>query len=987
MTKYNKNTLQRVDKFFERLSGKYNIPLAELTCTVYVTKEPVPYAERMSGERKDLRIGDSWGELFDCGWFCFNGQLPEGYAPEELALLIDISGEGLVYEEQNGPLLGLTNGSFAYEHGSIRKHVVPLHLCTVQDGNIEVWVEGGCNDLFGQYPDSGKLKEALIVKRLPQMRAFYYDYFVLREALNNLGIDTPRYAAILKTLNDAINVMYDFSEEEALHARQILSKELDKKGGDPSLMITAIGHSHIDLAWLWPIRETIRKGARTFATATQMMERYPDYRFGASQPQLLAWMKAFYPPLFAKIKELVHEGRFELQGAMWVEPDTNLTGGEALVRQIFYGARFWREEFGVEVDNIWLPDVFGYSGALPQIMVKSGLRYFMTQKLSWNEHNPFPYHTFNWKGIDGSEVLVHMLPEETYNSPASPASIRLIEKNFREKGVSDQALMLFGIGDGGGGPSAYHLEKLARLKNLADFSPVQQRFARDFFRDIDRHTGEYPTWKGELYFENHRGTLTSAAHNKKYNRRMEYDLRELEWASVMAELYAEVPYPHEWLETVWKEVLLYQFHDILPGSSIRRVYEESLARYEQLDHAVRERIAAVYGQLAQGWTAFNSLSFAREEYVQANGRWYRAQLPPMGYVHLTEIAEAGSELTAGDRFIENGQLRVVFAEDGSIRSIYDKIHRKEALEAGKRANAFEVYDDTDGNAWDIQIYYDEQPPRSFRLVERRSYVEGIDAVMEQAWQFGASRLAQRIKLRQDSPFVEFDTHVDWHERQKMLRTAFAVDVYTDEAVCDIQFGHIKRPTHRNTSWDMTRFEICAHKWVDLSREDYGVALLNDCKYGYKVLGNVLDLNLLRSTVSPDTDADQGEHDFRYAIYPHVGNERAAQVEQVALAFNIRPAVVNGQASVVLPESLLAVDKGNIEVTAVKKAEDGSGTVIRLFETDGVATDFSLHTAGLGTACTLCDLMERELSPIVLQEDGSIRLHVKPFEIITIKVGG
>ncbi|MCL6458938.1 MAG: alpha-mannosidase, partial [Gorillibacterium sp.] len=670
MTKYNKNTLSRVDKFFERLSEKYNITISELDCVAYVTQEPVPFSDRLSGEKKVLRIGDHWGDLFDCAWFCFSTKLPEEYAREELALLIDVSGEGLVYDQHDGPVLGLTNGSIAYEYGSIRKHVLPLELCTISDGNLQVWVDAGCNDLFGHYIDSGDLKEAYLVRRLPHMRAFYYDFFVLRDALNNLGADTPRYAAILKALNDSINIIYDFTEAEALAARLVLKKEIEKKGGDPSLTITAIGHAHVDLAWLWPIRETVRKGARTFATVIQMMKRYPDYKFGASQPQLLAWMKDYYPQLFAKIKGLVKEGRFELQGAMWVEADTNLTGGESLVRQIIYGARFWKEEFGVEVDNIWLPDVFGYSGALPQIMQKSGLRYFMTQKLSWNEHNPFPYHTFNWKGIDDSEVLVHMLPEETYNSPASPTSIRLVEKNFHEKGVSDQALVLFGIGDGGGGPGTYHLEKLQRLKNFADFSPVKQRFAKDFFHDIDSNTAEYPTWKGELYFENHRGTLTSEAKNKMYNRRMEQSLRELEFASVLAEKYLGLPYPQEMLDTVWKEVLLYQFHDILPGSSIRRVYVESVARYEILDGEISERIHSVYEQLANGLTAFNSLSFEREEYIKAEGKWYLASLPAMGHAKLTQIAETSPCLLVGEHDLENEHLRVTFAEDGSITSIF-----------------------------------------------------------------------------------------------------------------------------------------------------------------------------------------------------------------------------------------------------------------------------------------------------------------------------
>lgn len=978
MPYYTKNTLQRIEKFFERISHRYYRSLSTLNCTAFVTKEPVPYERREDGERIELSVGERWGGLFDCGWFHFTGELPqvEPGQEENLVLLIDISGEGLYYDAERGPVQGLTAGSVVYEFGSQTKRVLPLSPEMVRNGKIDIWIDGGCNDLFGRYIDSGNLKEASVALCLPQLRGLYYDFYTLKLAMENMPQESAHCYAIRYALNAAINEIYDFTEEEAAKARAILAPELAKKGATPSLSISAIGHAHIDLAWLWPIRETIRKGARTFATVDRLMDRYPDYKFGVSQPQLLAWMKEYYPKLYERIKLRIKEGRIECQGAMWVEADTNLAGGEALVRQILYGQQFWREEFGERADNVWLPDVFGYTGALPQIMQKSGLPYFMTQKLSWNEHNPFPHQTFRWTGIDGSTVLAHMPPEETYNSAAAPDSIRKIEENYHDKGVCDQALMLFGVGDGGGGPGTHHLEKLERLKDFADFAPVEQRFARDFFQLIDHDTERYHEWVGELYFEYHRGTYTSQAKNKRFNRRMEQALRELEFACVLT----GQPLPEE-VDELWKETLLYQFHDILPGSSIGRVYDESVGRYEKMLARTNEMIGEVYGKAASGLTAYNSLGFARTELLCRDGSWYQAELPALGSSPLEPLGEI-SGLKADREMLENECLRVRFGEEGEILSIFDKANNREVLESGAVANRFPVYDDTDGDGWDIRIYYNEQVPKQFAFESAGWELDGPQAVRTQEFRFGGSVLRQRVILCSGSPLLTFETEVDWQESDKMLRTAFPVEVRTDAVTCDIQFGNLKRPTHRNTTWDMTRFEICAHKWIDLSRADYGVAMLSDCKYGFSALGNVMEIALLRSSGYPDPNADRGQHQFSYALYPHAGDEMAARVEQRALAFNIPPVVAEGTTKV-NPSPLLSVEKHNIEVAAVKPAEDGDGFILRLFETDGVDTACGVTLPRNATAAKLCDLMEQELEALAVK-DGRVIIPFHPYEIHTIR---
>ncbi|MGI5893577.1 MAG: alpha-mannosidase [Candidatus Merdivicinus sp.] len=987
-----KNARQRIHPLMRKLETAYSTRIAQLHCTAYVTPEPVPFAERTSGEPKELTVGGRWGNLWDCAWMHFTGEIPADLKLEKdetLILLIDVNGEGLLYDQDGTPIMGLTTGTSAYEYGTCAKRTIPVSLCGAKDGKIDIWVDAGCNDLFGRFVGSGTLEEASIAIRHEQLRSLHYDIHVLADAMEALPESSVRHHSILRALDAAANCLCDFTTEEAVKAREILKKELDKQGGDPSLHIAAIGHAHIDLAWLWPIRETIRKGARTFSHTLRLMERYPDYKFGASQAQLYDWMKQYYPTIYADMKQRIREKRWEVQGAMWVEPDTNVTGGESLIRQILVGTRFWKDEFGVTVNNLWLPDVFGYTGALPQILKKSGIDYFMTQKLSWNEHDSFPHHTFWWEGIDGSRVLTHMLPEETYNGPALPHSVTTMEKNFKEKGLSEYALMLFGIGDGGGGPGAYHLERLDRIQNLEGFSPVKQRFARDLLEDISRENAEFSTWKGELYLENHRGTYTTQAKNKRYNRKLEYALRNLEYLAVLAESRAGIPYPAEELDKIWKEILLYQFHDILPGSSITRVYTESLARYavleEQIQQLTNVRLAAL---TAEKPALYNTLSFERTEMVTHNGETRRITVPAMAAVCWENGQPvAADELTASENLLENECLCAKFDETGALISLFDKKNQREVLAAP--ANILRLYDDSNGNAWNIEIYYEDKPVQQMQLKSARAYLENGAAVLEQHYVTEKSSLIQKIRLEAGSDLLVFDTEADWHEHLKMLRTSFPVDVYSDEAICDIQFGNLHRSTHRNTSWDVSQFEICAHKWVDLNDGGYGISLLNDCKYGYKAENNILDLNLLRS--SNDTSErdsqplDQGVHHFAYAIYPHSGDEKQAKVEQKALAFNIPLLFAEcGTAKHLPEENFVRVAAENVELSAVKRAEDASGVIVRLFEIFGRKSEAEVTLPAGTSRCFLCSLTENEEQELTIRE-GKVLLPFHPFEIQTLKL--
>jgi alpha-mannosidase len=743
------HTQNGLDGVLEKILAARLTVLAELDITAFSSPEPLTWEHRLEGEERTLRVGDKWGGLFDCAWMHFTGVVPPDAPSSSLVLLLDVNGEMCVFDLEGQPQRGLTSltSEFDLSLGKPGKRVMPLPPGTAAGSEVDVWADCGCNDLFGNLQENGVVRQACIAVLDESVQALYHDMEVLCDFLKVLPEASARARQILHAVSSAAKAVQPVCDAASAEtARAILAPHLAKQGGDPDLKISACGHAHMDLAWLWPIRETMRKAARTFATVLANMERYPSYVFGASQPQQLLWIKEQHPEMFHKIQQRVQEGRWECQGAMWVEPDTNITSGESLIRQILLGKSFWREDFNVEVKNMWEPDVFGYSAALPQILKRSGVDYMMTQKLSWNTVNFFPHHSFNWQGVDGTVALVHTLPEETYNSPALPRAVHKIATNYREAGVSDHALMLFGIGDGGGGPGTEHLERLERLTNLAGLSPVTQESAAHFFEQWETQASSFPTWVGELYLEKHQGTFTTNAATKKGNRAMEIALRELELVSVQLMLVCKSngsaaaadgdQYPHNQLRELWREVLLYQFHDILPGSSIKRVYDECEERYAEMLQAVglmtahsRTRllelsaavpaeapvaVVAAAGASASAASAepppvlWNTLSWPRSEWVRHGEEWLYATVPGLGAAPASldtasALAAAQTTLLASGDAIENDVLRVTFdTSSGSILSIFDKQHGCEVLSEGDSANRLAVYVD-DGDAWDFPM--------------------------------------------------------------------------------------------------------------------------------------------------------------------------------------------------------------------------------------------------------------------------------------------
>ncbi|MEO2203465.1 glycoside hydrolase family 38 C-terminal domain-containing protein [Paenibacillus pabuli] len=1017
---------ERLKQMLNKLRDAIYEPITELEVKAWVSPEPVSYESRMSGKQVNLHQGEHWGELWDCAWFRFAGKFPtrdEVNAYERIVLLLDVSGELCLVDHEGTPVQGLTtiNSEFDFSLGLPGKRVVELSKGYVSGDDIEVWADAGNNDLFGKY-QGGTLREAVIAVCREDIRNLYYDTEVLLETAEHLPTGSARKERIYQTLYDVSLQLTDFSEERIRLAKKRTDEQLSLQGGDPVLTLSAVGHAHIDLAWLWPIRETIRKGARTFSTVLRMMERYPDYVFGASQPQLYDWMKQHYPKLYDQIKERVREGRWEPQGAMWVESDTNVPGGESLVRQILYGKRYFQEEFGLEMRSLWMPDVFGYSASLPQLLKKSGVDYMMTQKLSWSEYNQHPHHSFMWEGIDGSAILTHMPPEDTYNSPAAPRSIANAEQKYLDKNVSEHALMLFGIGDGGGGPGEEHLERLARTKNLLGLSPVVQEPSWAFFEKLHGEREKFQTWRGELYLEKHQGTLTSQARSKRYNRKMEKALRELEFASVLAAAQLGRGYPSGTLETIWKEVLLYQFHDILPGSSIKRVYDESLARYEELLIQTENMIANTYSSLADQFASshmstseestvvFNSLPWQRQEWLNIQGRWIKVQVPSMGYAVLPEYPNEsttrkvgtyiefgsgtlGSELHVNveERIIENDAFIVKFDQEGAIISILDKAESREIIPQGEQGNKLRVYHD-EGDAWDFSHDYAVNQGIPLTLHDIRELREGPRVGLIFQYRYGESEFTQSVILTEGSRRIDFETNVHWRENAKMLRTSFPVNVRTEQVHCEIQFGSLSRPTHRNTTWDFAKDEICAHQWIDLSEPDYGVALLNDCKYGHRSMDNVLDLNLLRSSSYPDPEADRTEHAFTYSLFPHQGNHVQAEIYRRGNELNIPlrmislSSVGNKQAGdIPLSKSFLQPEHAHVMVESVKKAEDGDEIIVRLYETSGTHANTVIHLGFDAAEAWIADLMENIISPIPMTDPSKITLSFTPFEIITLRL--
>ena len=845
----------------------------------------------------------------------------------------------------------------------------------------------------------------------------YYDLLIPVQTLELLPAYTSDYANILRALDDAVNLLdlrTPGSPEfiaSAAHASAYLENELYQKDRTEDHRVICIGHTHIDIAWLWTVAQTREKAQRSFATVIALMKRYPEYKFMSSQPYLYKSVKEEAPELYAEIKEMIAAGRWEAEGAMWVEADNNLPSGESLVRQIIYGKRFFREEFGIESRVLWLPDVFGYSAAMPQILRKSDVDWFVTSKIGWNELNKMPYDLFVWRGIDGTPVNAYFLTAQdkklgqepsktsTYNGKATPAQINGTWERLQQKDVTDEALLTFGYGDGGGGPTEEMLETLRRHRRaLPGSTAAEIGFAGDFLRRTEKkmaNNPRVPEWRGDLYLEFHRGTYTSIAKNKRSNRKSEFLALDAELLATLAELLAGRPFPTETLRKTWEMILTNQFHDIIPGSSIKEVYEVTDSEYkeirEMLEGIIADSAAALADRIKtdKELIVFNPHSFDASGIIEHGGdRFFVGPVPAKGWLALTPRARK-TDCVIGERRLENSFFLIEFDQTYTISRIYDKKACREVLPAGKRANELRVHEDFPYkyDAWDISQYVNDKVYLLDQLESAEPFTDSAGAGYRVTRKWGSSTIVQNIRIYDDIPTIDFETEADWHEHHQLLRAAFPADVNADRATFDIQFGSIERPTHKNTSWDRMKFETCAHKYADLSDGGYGISLMNDCKYGYDVHGDTACISLIKCATHPNPDADQGHHVFTYSLYPHVGSLDKADTQKLAYLLNrpLRP-VAARHGSGELPEyySLVSVDADNVFLETVKKAEDGEGYILRMYEAKNKLTHFKLHFGIDVKSATLCDLLERPVSQLKL-ENQTMNLTAKPFEILTVRV--
>jgi alpha-mannosidase len=972
-------------------------------CT-YKTGSELP---KIDDTFRPFAVNERWAEKPDThAWFYFKTTIAEAALPYYNELCVDTEVDG--WNVYNPQFLVYINGH-AVQGLDTNHRSLPLDVT----GESEVFI----------FAYSGSLaKNLLLNTRIntinKDIEKLYYDILVPYEVLGFSEEDSKEYADIKRYLLNAVNLL-DLREplgegfrSSVKRALEYLSTEFyGKRLQEQQLSAFCVGHTHIDVAWLWTLSQTKEKAQRTFSTVLKLMEKYPDFVFFASQPQLYMYVKEEAPEIYDRIKEMVKAGRWEAEGAMWVEADCNLTSGESLIRQIVYGKRFFKEEFGVESRILWLPDVFGYSAALPQICAKSGIDYFITSKISWNDTNKMPYDTFFWKGIDGSRIFTYFLTAQdkekgrkpvnytTYVSTTDPKHLAGAYERYSQKELTNEVLVTFGWGDGGGGPTKKMLEIAERQrKGMPSCPKVKTGRVSDFLDNLYSNVKDkpyLPEWVGELYLEYHRGTYTSAARNKKNNRKSELLYQQAELLSCMAESLTSLPYPARALSDGWHTILVNQFHDILPGSSIPEVYKDSDKQYKAVLETADKLSENAYKSITDhidtdgGVVVFNPHSFVGNDIVLVDGEAvYAENIPPKGY-KVIRPSEKQSTVTINGKTIENLFFRVEFDDLMQIKSLFDKRVNRQVIKDGQRGNVLRVYEDIpfQYDCWNVEIYHKDKSWIVDDVVSCEEVRNGARSGFKVVKRFMSSTITQNIWVYDDIDRIDFETEADWQEVNLLLKAEFTVDINADNAVYDIQFGHTRRPTHSNTSWDMAKFEVCAQKYADLSDFGYGVSLINDCKYGYDIHGNTMKLSLLKCSNYPNEFVDKGVHTFTYSLFPHPGDFRSAGTIKHSYYVNHpMTAVKTRKSKGCLPESysFIGCDKENVVVETVKKSESGDGVVIRMYESFNMHTKAVLTFGDTAKKVFLCDMLENVIEELPL-EDGMVQIKLKPFEIVTVKV--
>ena len=999
----------------------------------------------IDGQWKDYVMGTAWNQVDAHRWFRTTITIPESMDGKHVEFLITTGREG-EWDATNPQMI-------FYLDGQLIQGIDVNH----REVTISGKAKAGDSYEIAVLAYSGMVEGDLVIHTYliagdDRVQKLYYDLLIpLQSAYVLKKADEENYRRVLQSMApalDALDLRDAYSEKfySSIEKAEQILKEAFYSEERECPTVSAIGHTHIDIAWLWTVEQTREKVLRSFSTVLRLMEQYPDYKFMSSQPILYQFVKEQEPEMYEKIKERIREGRWEVDGAMWLEADCNLTGGESLVRQIIKGHRFFLEEFGKESKSLWLPDVFGYSAALPQILKKSGIPYFMTTKIAWNQYDQLPNDTFIWKGIDGSEVFAFMPTTTdydkdqglnisfsdtrnttTYTGIVNPNMALGTFKRFQNRDLTEDTLMLFGFGDGGGGPTKEMLESAERLKyGIPGIPKIRQEFEQDYFdRTYEKihDLPDMPTWDGELYFEYHRGTLTSMARNKRSNRKNEILYTQMETASCMAGIEKDEQLQNV-LDKGWDILLINQFHDIVPGSSIKPVYEQTDKEYHEIEEAGKEElnrvVSAAVGRLSmekEGVVVMNTQGYERDDLVvlddgteiprlvdedgrnvpaqkTADGRYllYVSHIPPLGYKKLYETEELLEESTGKewDYTFENPFIKVCFNEKMEITSLYEKEAEKELIQDGRCGNVLRTYEDRpmQWDNWDIDVFYQRKPYEADWYSPARVIENGeVRMVVEFECGFLDSTVTQQVCLYHQIPRIDFRTKADWKTHHVILKTHFPVDVNTTRASYEIQFGNVERETTNNYSWDTAKFEACGHKWADLSENSSGISLLNDCKYGYGIKKGDMSLTLIKSGTYPNEDADIGEHEFTYSIYPHAGRWQEAKTVEMAYNLNVpmlakrtgRQEGCGGEY-----ESFLKCSQESCFVEVIKKAEDGNGVIVRMYENKNNRVRAQIQTAYPIAHVYECNLLEENEEELTAGKN-CFETVFKPYEIKTFRL--
>jgi alpha-mannosidase len=1019
--------IRKLDHLLSRLQERIFLPLGVVVPLRYRPAEARERDKVAASDRSDWVVVDRdlvWGEPDGYYWFGGHVTLPEEAEGKRVVVRV---------EAAFGSVMGRSDPQCLVRvDGAIRQGVDGNHrefLLTdkgVAGASFDILIEAGTIEDRRQLGFGCALQVHDV-----EVDDLYYDLRVPLDVARLLAVDDPRRHFILNHLNTAIDCLDLRPGDDArfrasvAKARAAVQAIYEVEDFEEKPTIVATGHTHIDVAWLWRVRETRQKMARSMATALSLMEDFPDYRFMYNQCVLLDYLAQDYPELFDRIQAQVETGRFEIEGALWLEPDVNIAGGEALVRHILYGVDYHRKTFGVRPRMIWLPDTFGYSASLPQLMDKSGLDTFVTHKLSWNDTNRMPNETMFWQGIDGTQVAAYFLTTQPYDSTSlgttycpnlKPTHVMGTWRRHGQQALNKELFLVYGHGDGGGGPTREMLQNIRRMERGIPGCPkVSHETMRPFFdRLLARMQAEperFPVWVGELYAEFHRGTLTSVAKNKRSNRLAEIALREIEALAVMAQTHLGIAYPAAEIRRLWDIVMLNQFHDILPGSSIGAVYEDSDRDYAAFFEAAEKLRSDLVGQLAPAGksavfnvtgrvraglatSATSVLPGQEQPILRADGTSAYAlpvaDLRPLAFTTLDAAVCPVDEaaLSVSERHLENDRLRVRFDACGRIVSLFDKAQDREILRDGMLANRLQAFRDMPAqyDAWDIDSDFEDQLFEIDDLVSVAVVETGpLRAAIRFEWRYEHSSVVQVVSLASGARQIEVDCFIDWHEHNTLVKTAFPLAINAEATDAEIQFGHVRRASHRNTSWDSARFECSMQRWVDVAEPGFGVAFLNDCKYGYDAKGTDVRLTLLRSPTYPWPEADQGEHRLRYAVFVHDGDKLS--VHRAAEDFNLPLHVdlgagVDGRSL----RSMVSVETPGVTVEAVKAAEGGEGIVVRLWETEGARRTAQISFDPFIAGVERVDLLEAGAEAIALGENG-VSIDFKPFEIVTLRLRG